>query len=468
MERALRTRFFALATFAAAGAAAAGASANAGFPVQRIAADGIAGIETGPTADVRENDAAVFRPRHLVDNLRWTPWCGTERGPQSVGGRIRFTFHSVRYVTQLEIVNGNIRSPKDLAEHVQTKAVLLRWDSGEQSFALARNQPEPQVLELPRPTPMRWLELEVREVYPGSGLGPCFTEIALMEPRDLLALQPAMLEEIQQLVGKLRQAEQAEQAAARLQEIGPPATPWIVSALKEKDAQLQVRVVRILAAIAEPSSGPVLEEAYRQSGDPELRQEILRAMAKVKSPSCVPFLVEQSHSKDTVVARLALLAMEGFGDDRTIQPFLQAVLYEEEPMARIAIRHLTGFGPRAYHALLPALGNPSLKVRERATWALGRIDSPAAREALLRQLQSGSMALAVAGLRGLGERNSEENFQIVSFNVQHEQPEIRIATAEALGGFAGNLEAVELLEKLAVDDQAEVRRQALASLSRMG
>lgn len=443
------------------------ALADAGVPLQRIAAEAITGIDAGASNEEKDNGLPVFRPRHLVDELRWTAWCGAGRGEQAVGHRVRLELGTVHYVSQLELLNGDLRSPKKLAEGIQTKTLLLRWEGGERSFPLARNQTEPQVLELPGPTAMRWIELEVQEIYPGGGHGPCFTEVALLEPKDLLALQPEMLEEIKGLVAQLRQPEAAAAAATRLQAIGPPAAPWVVAALKEGDLQVTVQAVRILAAIREPSYAPLLEQTYRQSSAPELRREILTALGTLQAVSSVPFLVEVSRSDDREVARQALLAMADFGDGRTIQPFLRAVLEDDEEVARIAIRHLGSFGVKAYQALLPALSSPSRKVRERATWALGRIDHPAARQALLRQLQSGMLDLAVAGLRGLGEHDSEENLRIVALNVHHEQPEIRAAVADALGGFRSSEEAAGYLRELAEDDDAGVRQRALASLIRL-
>ncbi len=444
-----------------------GAGGALAYPLKRIPLKAVTSLDPGGTCQGRGDDGKpAFKPRHLMDGLRWTSWCSDAGRKAAVGTKIRIEFATVHYVARLGIINGDIRSPKHFKRSIQTRTIALRYEGGERSYDLARNVVEPQELTLPAPVATKWLELEVRQIYPKGTRGPCFSEIVVEEPKDVLSLKPGMQERIVALVAKLGDPDARDEAMAALEAVGPPATPWIVGALRSGDVDEKIAVVKLLASMGDPSVAEPLIDAYEKSRDPRLHRAILEAMAVLKPVAAIPFLVERT--RDPSTARLALLAMEGFGDERTLQPFLKAVIHGDEPLARIAIRHLAGFGYKAYKALIPYLTHPSVKVRERATWALGRIDHPAARKTLMRLLRTGTQRIALAAIRGLGETGSDEAFEIITLNVDSDDPQVREAVADALGGFSGNEQAAEHLVSLATDPVPEVRRRAMDSLVRLG
>ena len=447
------------------------AAARAGRAMERISFGAMGKVDPGPSSPEKDAARILYRAKHLFDGIKWTSWCGTRQGEKAIGHRIRVEFTSVRYPTLIEIINGDIHSPKAFKEGVQTRTLLLRYEGGERTFSLARNVVDAQSLRLSSPVGTRWLEIEVQQVHPGGAKrGPCFSDILIQEPKDLLSLKPEMRQEIQELVSglKVTEAEELQGISTRLAEIGSPVNPWLLPLLREGTLPMQRKVVKLLPAVGGPQAGPALVESYEKSSDRALRKEVLQALLELKASSTVPFLLGLARGEDREMARLALLAMEGFGDPRTLQPFLKIVIYQEEELARIAIRHLIGFGSQAYRALLPYLGHPAMRIRERAVWAIGRINSPEARRALMRSLESGEARLVLAAMRGLGETGTDENFELLLLNADHEDGSVREAVADALGGFEGNEMAAEAAAKLARDGEPAVRRRALSSLMRLG
>jgi HEAT repeat protein len=123
--------------------------------------------------------------------------------------------------------------------------------------------------------------------------------------------------------------------------------------------------------------------------------------------------------------------------------------------------------PRLVSALVPLMGNPDSRVRNRAVYALGKIGDRAATRALLAHIPEVREARMLNNIAFALERLDPKAFyQAVQSLIQHRQAAIRMNAAFVLGDVRRS-EGVPLLAK-ALDDQNDyVRVSALAALGKL-
>jgi HEAT repeat protein len=123
--------------------------------------------------------------------------------------------------------------------------------------------------------------------------------------------------------------------------------------------------------------------------------------------------------------------------------------------------------PRLVAALVPLMGNPDSRIRNRAVYALGKIGDRAATRALLAQIPQVREARMLNNIAFALERLDPKAFyQAAKSLIEHRQAAIRMNAAFVLGDVHRS-EGVPLLAK-ALDDQNDyVRVSALAALGKL-
>ena len=443
-----------------------GAAGAEGFAERQIPKGEIRSVSASSTAEGKENGRPLFRAVNLTDNLGWTTWGEGVLGT-GAGEKVRLDLGATRYITKVAILNGYTRNPPTWLDHGRAKRVVLRFRNEQREVALEDIRTI-QSFDLGAPVETDFVEVEIKQLHRG-GTGPtCLSEVQVFEPKDVLALKPGMRADIDGAVKQLRDRHFGDRAMGRLATMGPPVLPWLVGLKDDRNPDVRRRVVTIMGRTGVPEAVPVLTEIYGKAKELVVKETAIRALGELGSKDAVPFLLRIANGRDSNLSRRALLAMEGMGDPRTLKAFLGAVMTGDAEMAAVGIRHLVGFGPEAVKALQPHLRSRSEKVKARAIWAIGRVGGADAKELLLKHINTGSIQIVLAALRGLGETRHPEAFDILAFNAAHELPEVRATVAGSLGNFAHSRSAATLEMLVREDADENVRKAAWDAISRLG
>ncbi len=162
--------------------------------------------------------------------------------------------------------------------------------------------------------------------------------------------------------------------------------------------------------------------------------------------------------KDKVIE---LYRLTGFAADRTRQ------LHSRSKSKRSgAARRLGRIGdPEAVPVLAELLRDPKEEVREAALFALVRIGTREALEAMIDALDSGDRWSQEKVAEAMEEAGDESRHVLVGL-LEDDNPLHRAFAAEVMGGIGGEEEAARLVDAL-TDDEMDVRARAADSLGRM-
>jgi HEAT repeat protein len=168
----------------------------------------------------------------------------------------------------------------------------------------------------------------------------------------------------------------------------------LVEALWHDDREVRTQAIEALGEIGEPAV-PALLAALREDDrnydlqcyeNPDLR----RAIVRVGEPAFRALLAVLGPGSDMV--RAAAKALQLFDDPRAVEPLISAMLDEQvDPNGRLyAINALGAIkDPRAFESLVAALSDPDIRIRSFAARALAEYGDlstePLIREALENQ-----------------------------------------------------------------------------------
>ena len=199
------------------------------------------------------------------------------------------------------------------------------------------------------------------------------------------------------------------------------AVPHLAAALSDADKTVRLCAAQSLGHLGRTADAvvPALTAALKDP-DAHIRQKAIAALGCVRraggrrAPAAAPALIEALHDQDVEVRRLAAYVL---GDFRTeaeaVVPALIAALGDDEIRVRGQAAYALGSMGRRARPAAPALldavrQTSALQLREKAAWAITRIDKAAARSAAailsksLRDRDSGVRMWAVMALGKMG------------------------------------------------------------------
>jgi HEAT repeat protein len=264
------------------------------------------------------------------------------------------------------------------------------------------------------------------------------------------------------LLAALRDAEEdvRRAAAAALGEIGDAAAvPGLLAALGDAEEDVREAAAAALGQIGAPAV-PGLLAALRDA-DWRVRREAAKALRRIGDAAAVPGLLAALRDADWRVRREAAWALGWIGDAAAV-PGLLAALRDAEEDVRIALRSVL-----APQELLAALRYAEEDVRRAAAWALGWIGDAAAVPGLLAALRDAEEDVRRAAAAALGEIGDAAAVPGLLAALRDADADVREAAAAALG-WIGDAAAVPGLLAALRDADADVRRTAAAALRRIG
>jgi len=250
-----------------------------------------------------------------------------------------------------------------------------------------------------------------------------------------------------------------EAAAAALGQIGAPAVPGLLAALRDADADLRRAAAAALKQIGTPAVPGLL--AALGDADADVREAAAEALGQIGDAAAVPGLLAALGDADWRVRRAAAAALGQIGDKAAVPGLLRALRDADADVREAAAAALGEIGDAAaVPGLLAALGDADWRVR-RAAAALGQIGAPAVPGLLaaLRDADADVREAAAAALREIGDAAAVPGLLAALGDASWY---VREAAAAALGQIGAP--AVPGLLAALRDADWRVRRAAAAAL----
>lgn len=178
--------------------------------------------------------------------------------------------------------------------------------------------------------------------------------------------------------------------ADELAQIGPPAVPRLIEALKNKDAFVREAAANALGTIGDRRAAEPLiramqyrdEQIYAEDEDYEARATAALALGKIGGPQVFEALTQAITDDDWQLSWYAIDALGMLGDQRAIPVLLDALEHKDPERGKVARTELVKFGEVVVPALIDVLKDSSKKQPRLAIEALGRIGDARALELL--------------------------------------------------------------------------------------
>ncbi len=183
-----------------------------------------------------------------------------------------------------------------------------------------------------------------------------------------------------------------DNAAEKLVEIGEPAVPALIDALKNENNLVRGGAAEALGCICDASAVPELIETLKDE-DKLVREVAAWALGIIGDASAVPLLIEALKDDDWNVREAAAEALGGI-DNGPFVPALIEALKEEDANVRGGLRlALKMIGTPAIPALIEALNDVDMAVRYDAAEILGNLGDGSGITVLIGGLQDGDEEL---------------------------------------------------------------------------
>lgn len=229
----------------------------------------------------------------------------------------------------------------------------------------------------------------------------------------------------------------AKEAAEALGEIGDPAVPSLLQALRHADWKTRKFAAHAFgeADVITETGKAIAALGTALGGDDhaEVRVGAARALGELEEPAAVPVLLRALADKDAAVRSKAAWAL-GEIEDPSATPGLGAVLKDGDVnLRRMAVWALGEIADvSAIPGLLGALKDSDTELRSKAAWALGEIEDARAVQGLVQALKDSHWEVRKMAAWALGEiedTRATEPLQAARYDVN---VEVRQAVMHAL------------------------------------
>lgn len=197
--------------------------------------------------------------------------------------------------------------------------------------------------------------------------------------------------------------------AETLGDIGEPATPFLVTALKSHDNVVVRRAAaKTLTIIADPTAVPPLLEAFLNDEDTVVKGSSAGALARTgaaAAPALLGILAAPDHPQD--VKGHAAWALAFMGSEA--EDYLYQALNSDSLDVRCAVIGALGHvaqeksDEKSCGLLVSALTDPEALIRTEAAAALGQVNYPPAVPHLILALQDRELDVRKAAINSLGK-----------------------------------------------------------------
>jgi HEAT repeat protein len=235
----------------------------------------------------------------------------------------------------------------------------------------------------------------------------------------------------------------------------------LIFALKDKDSGVRCAAAKALMRYQDRRSIEPLINMLRDT-TPLARAAAAETLGQLGDPVAVNHLVGFLHDADPVVRTIAARSLERLGwkpgsdSHRVMQILAMGTLHQ-----------LVALGPEGVSPLLELLRNGPPNKQFAAVKALGEINDPRVRPAMIEALRKPSPAVRIAALGTLERLADAAAYPDVEKQLRDANPSVRGAAVEAATR-CGGTRAVPALLKCLKDSSWEVRQATANALGRLG
>ena len=222
-----------------------------------------------------------------------------------------------------------------------------------------------------------------------------------------------------------------------------------------------------LIAIGEPAVGPLVVAFEAGKANPHFLQKAAKVLGELKDPRAVGPLLEVFAMKDPELPRVCGEALGKIGGEQAVDGLVSALQSGTPTMKMNSAKTLGKIkNPRAVPALLGALQEPDRALRGEAARALGEIGDPAALDGLVKALTDPKLGAEGEASKALGKlRNGGAAEAMLERFREAKNPRERSSLLRAAAQMGEP--AVAVMIEMLKDEDAEIRKTALQSLSAM-
>jgi len=277
---------------------------------------------------------------------------------------------------------------------------------------------------------------------------------ALGQLRDIRAVKP-LLEILRDTNSEVRGS-----AASALGQLGAlEAVEPLIERLQDENAEVRCSAANALGELGDERA---VEPLLRLLSDQDTEMQ-RRASIALKQLSGAERLLVALRHEEAKIRQGAAISLGDVGDERAVEPLLQAV-HDKDSRVRWAAMQALGFLWK--FSLLEQLGSESVQLRQKAASVLGQQRDMRAVEPLVATLQDEDFKVRQSAASALGQLGDTRAVNPLLERLQDESSEMRRSVVCALGQLR-DVRAVEPLLLTLRDGNAEVRQGASSSLGQL-
>ncbi len=236
----------------------------------------------------------------------------------------------------------------------------------------------------------------------------------------------------------------------------------LISALLGDDVTKSNEAARTIADLGEESIPRLLD--FLDKGDQSLRETISWILVEIGSPS-VPVLTDTLQNGTPTQKIIAAEVLGNLADARSVNALIEALREESVDLRETAAWALVQIGGPVIPSVMEFIQNESSYFRKTAMWVLSGIGESSV-SALIESLQTGKSRqnrLIIETLSDMGDSGLEALTALLT----HEDNEIRLHAVKAMGSLISP-ESIDLLLPLLQDHDRDVRKECIQSIAEMG
>lgn len=277
-----------------------------------------------------------------------------------------------------------------------------------------------------------------------------------------------ILELISGLKGWDRDAVQANSDA--LNEIGKPAVPYLIKALKNDDPGVRGAAARLLGDIEAEEAVIPLGELL---DDPKywVTRSAVFSLGNIGSPAAIPILKKALKHHRPKVQEAALLSLDELQEKSAMGEITDLMISSSDQYVRwqamLVLRSLEEGAEST--ALLKALNDPKAKLAHRryATVMLGELKIDAAVPGLIKAFEAKDAGLRWRAIEAAGKIGAIQARPAIEKKLDDPDRDVQMFAIGTLGRL-GSKDSVAALSKMLASKSGDLRKNTIRSLGKIG
>ena len=212
---------------------------------------------------------------------------------------------------------------------------------------------------------------------------------------------------------------------------------------------------------------PDLAGLARENG-PEVKIAALRALGRIRSARALPVILPLVADPNPEIRRAVTEALGDIRDPSAIPTLIRCFLDQSLSVRSEAIRALSGMGSTAMRPVIEATEDREPQIRSAALETLGKFPDPVVLNPLVIGLSDTDAQVRLTAAKVLGslvKRPESPVLEVLAKLQEEGDLQTRLSSLDALA-FTEDVRALDLLELLSHDEDAQIKRKAQELITR--